>query len=349
MLREPGVLSARLAGAALHVQARDGRRALHALRRLSQGGFNTVYVADGLVVRLSSRPLAPEEQRNYYREIGVQRALAAKGLSPEPLAVLHLVPPARCSYEERPYARAARIGLCMVRFDCTLDAVLASAELTARVFIEHAGADALVELFARAAAIATCVDTKAANVVVRLRPAVSFALIDVDVYFCGIAERPEAAAGGVAWLDAALGAGAPDRAAGLAALSLLLLCLDAAAVSPAMQLGPIVRVLRRHALALMRLVADDEIATRAPAARAEAAWMGARVSLLEQLAHYTEVRRVGDIAVELEAAAAETPQSRLLALCSSPPDPALYVRASALAPRALAAEIQRLARRAPQA
>jgi hypothetical protein len=348
MLRSAAVLHARLAGTSLHVRASDGAQSTHALRRLSQGGFNVVFATDGLVVRLSTKPLGAEEQASYYREIGVQRALAAQGLSPEPYAVLHVVPLERCSFEETPYARPARIGLCMVRFDCTLDAVLKSAELTARVFIEHLGADALVALFARAAAIATCVDTKAANVVVRLQPAVSFALIDVDVYFCGTTSGAGPEGAGLAWLDRALGAYPAERP--LVALSLLLLVLDAALVSPAMQLAPIARVLRKHSLTLMRLVADDEIATRAPATRGAAAWMGARVSLLEQLAHYTDVTRVGDIAAELDAASEETPEGRLLRLCSSPPDASLYVRASARRGSARASsldEIQRMVRDAP--
>ena len=339
LLRTTQVLRASMRGDTLTVTSARGKTATARLTRISSGGYNTVYAArgTGLVVRVSKGALTPEEQAMYYRELGVQRALAAEALSPEVFAVLHFAAPgAACSFAEDAYETDEQIGVCMVRFDCTLGDVLVSAEKTARVFVEFDGENALVQLLGRAASIATCVDTKAANVVVQLRPRVAFALIDVDVHFCGVKSRAAPKAGlDVGWLRAELErAGAARRGeavlGGLVAMSLLILCLEAAPDTEMGQLRRIALALLDHAPTVMRLVADDEIAALARD-KAAFSWMGASESVFRQLAHYTPVRRLADIEARLALAAREGAGARMLRLCSSPPDPALFVAASAAA------------------
>ena len=336
LLRERTVLRATLRDHTLTVVSADGRRATARVTPLSSGGYNTVYAVHDarLVVRVSTKPMSPDEQLNYYRELAVQRALSAESLSPEVFAVLHFT--SECSFAEEPYERDAQIGVCMVRFDCTLADVLESAEKTARVFVEYDGEEALVALFANAAAVATCVDTKAANVVVRLVPSVAFALIDVDVHFCGVKQRAVPKDPDLAWLDAELRRaakaprGKPPTGA-LVALSLLILCLDAAPGASMGQLRRIALSLLRHAPTVMRLVADDEIASIAPAeSKAKYAWMGAAESVFRQLAHYTPIRRLAAIESRLELASRESRKSKLLRLCS--PDAALFLSAARAPP-----------------
>ena len=342
LLRTKGVLRASVRDGTLSVVSADGARAAVALAPLSAGGYNSVYVARDtrLVVRVSTKPMTSDEQQMYYRELAVQRALAAESLSPEVFAVLHFVPADECSFAETPYARETQVGVCMVQYDCTLADVLASAERTARVFVEYAGEEALVALFANAASVATCVDTKAANVVVRLEPTVAFALIDVDVYFCGVKQRPRPSdAPGVEWLRAELRrAKSAPRAkpplGALVAMSLLILCLDSAPVATMGQLRRIAAALLEHAPTVMRLVADDEIATVAPGNKAAYAWMGAGESVFRQLAHYTPIKRLAEIETRLALAARETRGARLLRICSAPPDAALLVAAMRAPPRA---------------
>jgi hypothetical protein len=331
LLRERTVLRATLRDHTLTVVSADGRRATARVAPLSSGGYNTVYaVRDArLVVRVSTKPMSPDEQRDYYRELEVQRALSAESLSPEVFAVLHFTP--ECSFAEVPYARDAQIGVCMVRFDCTLADVLESAERTARVFVEHDGEEALVALFAKAAGVATCVDTKAANVVVRLEPTVAFALIDVDTHFCGVKQRAVPKDPDLAWLEAELkrAAKAPrgkPPVGALVALSLLILCLDAAPIATMGQLRRIALALLHHAPTVMRLVADDEIASLAPAAtKGTYAWMGAAESVFRQLEHYTPIRRLAAIESRLELASREGRKSKLLRLCA--PDASLFLSA----------------------
>ena len=333
LLRASGVLRASMRDNTLSVVSADGARATVGLVPLSSGGYNSVYVARDtkLVVRVSTKPMTSDEQAMYYRELAVQRALAAESLSPEVFAVLHFVSADECSFAEEPYARETQIGVCMVKYDCTLADVLASAERTARVFVEYDGEEALVALFANAASVATCVDTKAANVVVRLEPTVAFALIDVDVYFCGVRQRPVPSKPGVEWLRAELkrAESAPPSKpplGALVAMSLLILCLDSARVASMGQLRRIAAALLEHAPTVMRLVADDEIATVSSSKQAYA-WMGAGESVFRQLAHYTPIKRLAEIEARLALAARETRGSRLLRICSSPPNAALLVAA----------------------
>lgn len=331
LLRERTVLRASIRDNTLTVVSADGRRATARVTPLSSGGYNTVYIVNNarLVVRVSTKPMTTDEQAMYYRELAVQRALAAESLSPEVFAVLHFTP--ECAFAETPYVRDTQIGVCMVRFDCTLADVLESVEKTARVFVEYDGEEALVALFAKAASVATCVDTKAANVVVRLEPTVAFALIDVDVHFCGVKQRQVPNEPNLAWLRAELkrAASAPrgkPPTGALVALSLLIMCLDSSPIASMGQLRRIALVLLQHAPTVMRLVADDDIASAVRTeSKSKYAWMGAAESVFRQLSHYTPIRRLAEIESRLELASREGRKSRLLTLCS--PDAALFVSA----------------------
>ena len=165
-----GVLVAKFGRGSVTLRVRGGERTLE-IRRLSSGGFNTVYALPALpryVLRVSSTNLGADDRRAYHREIAVQRKLAELRLSPRVFAVVHA---------------GDRVGVFMERFDATLEDVLRVRSLTHKVFGEHDGEGALIELMMRVSRVASCVDTKAANVVLRLAP-VELAVIDVDPFFC---------------------------------------------------------------------------------------------------------------------------------------------------------------------
>jgi hypothetical protein len=268
-----GTVQAWFDGTAVVFRARGGTERAVETRGLSEGGYNTVYTLGGTshVLRVSTRALSPNEQREYFREIAVQTKLAKLGLSPRVVATAHFVD--ECSFVARPYARAARLGVVMERYDATLEAVIASDEMYARVFGEHDGEAALVELMLRVSRVVSCVDTKAANVVVRLDP-VEFAVIDVDPFFCGA--RRARAAPRAAEFAASLRRGKPASAVH-AAVSLVILLLDAEHV----RRGRFPRI-ARALLGAWRVV---ERALRADT-------MGAETSAMEQIGHYTGIASV---------------------------------------------------------
>jgi hypothetical protein len=251
---------------------------------LSSGGFNTVYTmpAHPSVVLRVSGALGADDQRAYRREIAVQKRLAALGLSPRVFATL----------AQRLGARA-RIGVVMERFDGTLEDVLRDAASTRRVFAEHDGERALAELLLRVSRVTSCVDTKAANVVVRyVAGPVELAMIDVDPYFC--ADRRGATCAAFAQCLAA----ASPRSAVHAAVSLLILTLDAARLRPSVALP------WPNLLAAMRAAWPTlERALRADA-RGASGGLGAEASAMEQIAHYTGITTVSGARRALERAAA---------------------------------------------
>jgi hypothetical protein len=268
-----GTVQAAFDGATVVFTTRSGHeRALHA-RGLSEGGFNTVYTLRDTpyVLRVSTKALDREAQREYFREIAVQKKLARLGLSPRVVAVAHFVD--ACSFSSRPYARRVRLGVVMERYDATLEGVIASEEMYARVFGEHDGEAALVELMLRVSRVVSCVDTKAANIVVRLDP-VEFAMIDVDPYFCG-ARRGRLPPRERDFAEC-LRAGKPASVVH-AAVSLVILLLDAEHVSP----GRFPRI-ADAILGAWRVV---ERALRADT-------MGAETSAMEQIRHYTGIASV---------------------------------------------------------
>ena len=205
------MLVAKFGRGSVTLRVRGGERTLE-IRRLSSGGFNTVYALPALpryVLRVSSTNLGADDRRAYHREIAVQRKLAELRLSPRVFAVVHA---------------GDRVGVFMERFDATLEDVLCNEEDTRRVFVEHDGEGALIELMMLVSRVSSCVDTKAANVVLRLDP-VEFAVIDVDPYFCG-ARRARATCAS-ADFAMCVARGSPASAVH-AAVSLLILTLEAA-------------------------------------------------------------------------------------------------------------------------
>ena len=267
-----GTLVATLGRDHVRLRLRGGERALE-IHRLSSGGFNTVYALPALpryVLRVSSTPLGAEDRRAYHREIAVQRKLARLRLSPRVFAVVHA---------------GERVGVFMERFDATLESVLRTREHARKVFGEHDGEGALIELMARVSRVASCVDTKAANVVLRLAP-VELAVIDVDPYFCRARRGRECAE-----FEACVRAGAPASAVH-AAVSLLILVLEAARATPraASMFPRIVGALLGSWRVIERALRADER-------------NGAQVSAMDQIRHYTGIRTYAGVRRALDAMA----------------------------------------------
>ena len=204
----------------------------------------------------------------------------------------------------------------MERFDVSLaDALDAGYDFGTRSM------RALVELFERAATLVRCVDTTAANVV--MRPASSsssssssgssheFRLIDVDGYFCGtVPSAPVSVRVALrAWESGSSGPGTgigPSSAAdwdarassgAYAALGLLVLCVEADAKRatkratkrggrPVSGTGWIARMLLEHEVGLVRLLADDSAAQTMVSARDRLVWTHAQVSAMEMVRAY---------------------------------------------------------------
>jgi len=258
-----GVLVATFGRGVVTLRVRGGERTLE-IHRLSSGGFNTVYALPALpryVLRVSSTALGVDDRRAYHREIAVQRKLAKLRLSPRVFAVVHA---------------GERVGVFMERFDATLEDVLRAREHTQKVFAEHDGEGALIELMMRVSRVASCVDTKAANVVLRLAP-VEFAVIDVDPYFCRARRGRECSD-----FAECVRLGAPASAMH-AAVSLLILVLEAARIPRAAAAFPrIVGALLGSWRVVERALRADER-------------NGAQVSAMDQIRHYTGIRTLAGV------------------------------------------------------
>ena len=312
------------------------------IERVCTGGYNRVFFLreyPDVVVRVSRKKL--EEACNadlrgaYSAEIETQRALADRGISPRVFCTV--VRSARATKSKRPEGqkepRAQKgqksrdtrrpraqvvVGYAMERFDVSLaDALDAGYDFGTR------SKRALVELFERAATLVRCVDTTAANVV--MRPASSsssssssgsheFRLIDVDGYFCGtVPSAPVSVRVALrAWESGSSGPGAgigPSSAAdwdarassgAYAALGLLVLCVEADAKratkratkrggtkrGPVSGTGWIARMLLEHEVGLVRLLADDSAAQTMVSARDRLVWTHAQVSAMEMVRAY---------------------------------------------------------------
>ena len=286
------------------------------VERTRSGTYNLVLFLrqyDDVVVRVSRMPLDEEEQREYYAEIETHRALARAGVAPRVFGVLHFTSRAGFSGVERPYARRVRLGYAMGRYDSSLAEALARGyEFTRR------SKRALVELFERAATVVRCVDTTAANVVVRYGPAgpvgpvghrprpgpraalAEFKMIDVDGYFCGTLPAHEGTVDEAlrAWGAASLRSGsasslpsgsasslrsaatASTSSGAFAALGLLVLCVHS-------RVAWLARMLLKHEVGLVRLLADDAAAETMESARDRLVWTHARVSAMHMVRVYS--------------------------------------------------------------
>jgi hypothetical protein len=266
-----GVLVATFGRGFVKLRVRGGERTLE-IRRLSSGGFNTVYALPALprfVLRVSSTPLGADDRRAYHREIAVQRKLARLRLSPRVFAVVHA---------------GGRVGVFMERFDATLEDVLRVRSHRQKVFGEHDGEGALIELMMRVSRVASCVDTKAANVVLRLAP-VELAVIDLDPYFCRARKGRECAE-----FEQCVRSGSPASAVH-AAVSLLILALEAAHSAPhsAPMFPRIVGALLGAWPVVERALRADERGNGAP------------VSAMQQIRHYTGIRTYAGVRRALSA------------------------------------------------
>jgi hypothetical protein len=323
MIRTEAALRARLDGARLTVEL-EGRRAAYGVRHLATGGNNAVYALDGaeadVVVRVSLVALDARGRREYAEEVATQRRLAAAAISPRVYATLEF--------------GDGRLGMAMERFAYALDAVLRDARLTARLFVGGAGEAKLAELFVRAARAVSCVDTKAANVVVRLEPEVRLALIDVDVKFCGVAAEPadagpgpegglEAVDGALVRFEAGCRAEATLRVC-RATVSLTILCLDVLANGAAFALLATARALYARVHVVMRLLHEDEVAQYWRDGRDRLVWMGATMSAMSQIRYYIGIRMPAMIPRMLHAAQ-RTEHAAELAACVASGDEGRYV------------------------
>ena len=308
------------------------------IERVCTGGYNRVFFLreyPDVVVRVSRKKL--EEACNadlrgaYTAEIETQRALADRGISPRVFCTVvrsarpegqkgqkgQTGPKGQKSRDTRRPRAQVVVGYAMERFDVSLaDALDAGYDFGTR------SKRALVELFERAATLVRCVDTTAANVV--MRPARSsssssgssheFRLIDVDGYFCGtVPSAPVSVRVALrAWESGSSGPGTgigPSSAAdwdarassgAYAALGLLVLCVEADAKRATKRAtkggatkrgsvsgtGWIARMLLEHEVGLVRLLADDSAAQTMVSARDRLVWTHAQVSAMEMVRAY---------------------------------------------------------------
>lgn len=155
----------------------------------SHGGYNGVFsISPGntdVLIRVA-HPHAPDEteearqkrEMDFEKEVAMMRKLAGKSIVPRIYATLNI---------------DGRSGFALERFDFSLDAVGDCPSLIRRLITDSDGEEELVDLFARSSRIVRCIDTKPANVVVRLtQGSAKLALIDVDGTFCSVASGKEA-------------------------------------------------------------------------------------------------------------------------------------------------------------
>jgi hypothetical protein len=210
MLRGTGVVIARVEGKTMHIAAlrsspmvtdrqdSDGpwdpaHTEACTIERTRCGSYNRVFFLreyPDVVVRVSQRRLDEDEQREYREEIETQRALARHGISPRVFCEVIVEDSVRTASKAKKGLTAltarqgltaltalkapkapkqkvhkVRLGYAMERFDATLaDAIKRGYKFT------HESKEMLIGLFERAAQIARCVDTTAANVVVAWAP-----------------------------------------------------------------------------------------------------------------------------------------------------------------------------------
>ena len=285
----------------------------------------------------------------YWREVAQTRKVSDVGVAPATFARLVLSVGGGKS-------GTVRLGVVLERFEHSLADVQDCPSLVRRMFVESDGESALVDLYARAATHVRCIDTKPANVVVRLprpmrelrrgpregaeehrarmerlRP--RLALIDVDPSFCGDPKRLAGRAGRVAGesavedLDDALAAFGSDPSSRspllAAAMSLVVHCAVSALACP---YGlPYVRVARVLLARWDAVAALAELDERDDERHAMVPGKGGE-RVVEQLRHYTRAGSLDDgvdsddvmarVRALLEARLAEA-ATNALALCSA--------------------------------
>lgn len=218
----------------------------------TRSSFNYIYeIEGGALLRFQKRPLNRDA---YLREIESNRTLARARLSPVVYATVFLRGDEEASM---PVGKDddTLVGVLMDKYEASLENL---DELNIEtLFIKHDTEDALVDLYAHAAAYVRCVDTKPANVVWKIgdggKPVLG--LIDVDPAFCCAASDPHSTLvvlpligrAGVSGLsralrkasenwDAVIKVGSDGKARVpavlVAAVSLLIFCVEAATGDP---------------------------------------------------------------------------------------------------------------------
>lgn len=225
----------------------------------TRSSFNYIYEIEGSRGASGALLRFQKNQHNrdaYLREIESNRTLARARLSPAVYATVFL----RVSGDEEASMPVGKdddtfVGVLMDKYEASLENL---DELNIKkLFIEHDTEDALVDLYAHAAAYVRCVDTKPANVVWKIgdggKPVLG--LIDVDPAFCCAASDPHSTLvvlprigrAGVSGLVRALRKASEDWNAVIkvgsdgkarvpallvAAVSLLIFCVEAATGDP---------------------------------------------------------------------------------------------------------------------
>ena len=164
------------------------------LALLFEGGYNRVYTLSAMtgagvlpvpdvlfrIAIVDAKYTREQRYEEHYRELKSGVRLASQGICPKIFMNLIVDIGSEITY-----------GTAIERYDCSLADVQMCPRLMREVFVERDGESLLVDLYTRAGATTRCIDTKPANVVVRLPSAnhghhgLSFALIDVDPVFCG--------------------------------------------------------------------------------------------------------------------------------------------------------------------
>ena len=151
------------------------------LTLLDSGAFNNVYTFPpghprDAVMRISQHALDYDHRCAFDQEVRVLRKLAGLRIAPTIFAVHEFT--------------CGRVGVEMERYDAALDKVEMCPSLARQVFVDHDGESDVIDLYVRASQHIWCIDTRPANVVVKVRRQhrrvqVEMRLIDIDTrYFC---------------------------------------------------------------------------------------------------------------------------------------------------------------------
>jgi hypothetical protein len=130
---------------------------------------------------------ATKRQEKHETELKTGMSLAIKGICPAIFMNLYV------ELHGAPPGQDLTFGTAIERYDCSLADVQLCPILMRQVFVEGNGESLLIDLYARVSSTTMCIDTRPANVVVRLPDAsrgISLALIDVDPVFCFAYNHP---------------------------------------------------------------------------------------------------------------------------------------------------------------
>jgi hypothetical protein len=167
------------------------------LALLQEGTYNRVYTIrtaagpiQDVVFRLAkvSKGTVLDRYNKHQQELLTGVRLAEQGICPK--IFMNLAASMVVTEQSEQYIT---FGTAIERYDCSLADVQLCPILMRQVFVEGNGESLLIDLYARVSSTTMCIDTRPANVVVRLPDAsrgISLALIDVDPGFCFAYNHP---------------------------------------------------------------------------------------------------------------------------------------------------------------